>query len=259
MKNSENINEVAAALAKAQAVFTNPPRNREVRVKTRTGDTYTFSYATLDEIVNMIRKPLADNGLALVHSLEQDEKGPICETRLIHASGQWLSTWVPLVVEEGANAQAWGSAITYARRYGLTCLLSVAADEDDDSNAACGNTATAAPRSTKPAPKQAAPKPADNEVQSGVMVKTIEACESMKSLVETLDALPGIFGETIPEKVKAAGRHQCEALALLTAAKGKELAKLGMFVAKTRFLTDDARARVLDEINAKKDSIAMAQ
>ena len=90
MNQSEQINEIAAALAKSQGAFINPPRNREVKVKTKAGDTYTFTYATLDVIMDMIRGPLASNGLALVHLLESDDQGPICETRLLHVSGQWL-------------------------------------------------------------------------------------------------------------------------------------------------------------------------
>jgi hypothetical protein len=256
VNHSEQLNEIALALSKAQGMFINPPKNRDVTVAMKTGGTYKFSYATLDSIMDSIRKPLSDNGLALVHALTSDEQGPVCETRLIHASGQWISCWVPIIVAEGANAQGWGSAITYARRYGLCSLLAIAADEDDDSNAACGNTATAAPR--KATPTKPAPKPSDPAVQAQVMIKTIQNCENVKSLVETLDALPGIFGDTIPDAVKDAGRQQCEALAMLAAAKGTELAKLTLWVSKTRYMTEEAKARVLEEIATKKDSVAMA-
>lgn len=162
MKSSETINELAAALSKAQAGFTSPSRNREVSVKLKDGKgEYKFKYATLDTIMDMIRKPLADNGLSIVHALDNDSEGTICETRLIHSSGQWCSTWVPVIVGESANAQGWGSAITYAKRYGVTTLLGIAADEDDDGNAACGNHATATERPKRGTPPKAPepPKP----------------------------------------------------------------------------------------------------
>ena len=157
MNQSEQINELAAALAKAQGAFCNPPRNREVKVRTKLGDTYSFTYATLDAIMDMVRGPLAANGLCLLHSLNTDNEGTVCETRLLHASGQWIATWFPVLVAAEANAQVWGAAITYARRYGLCALLSIAADEDDDGNAACGNHATKAERAQKPAKSNALP------------------------------------------------------------------------------------------------------
>jgi hypothetical protein len=149
MNSSEQIDKIAEALAKAQGAFTNPPRTREVMVTMRAGGTFTFCYATLDGVMEMIRKPLADNGLSVVQSLGTDEQGPICETRLIHSSGQWMTTWIPVIVDENANAQGWGSAITYARRYGVCTLLAIAADEDDDANAASGHEATKADRSPR--------------------------------------------------------------------------------------------------------------
>ena len=156
MKTSESINDIAAALAKAQGQFVNPSRNRDVEVSMKTGGKYSFSYATLDGILDMCRKPLSDNGLGIVHALSTDEQGPICETRLLHASGQWIETAVPIIVADNANAQAWGGAITYARRYGICALLSIAADEDDDANQAVGN--TTAPRTGRQSAKSK-PKP----------------------------------------------------------------------------------------------------
>jgi hypothetical protein len=149
MNTSENIAELATALTKAQGSFTNPSRTREVEVTTLKGIKYKFKYATLDGIMDMLRKPLADNGLSLVHSLLVDTEGTVCETRLIHASGQWIATWVPVLVSADANAQGWGGALTYARRYGISTLLAVASEEDDDANAACGNEAKPAARAAR--------------------------------------------------------------------------------------------------------------
>lgn len=146
MNQSPEINELAAALAKAQGAFTNPARNREVEVTMKAGGKYKFAYATLSGIMDMIRKPMADNGLYIGHSLGEDDKGAICETRVIHNSGQWISCWVPVIVAPEANAQGWGAAITYAKRYGICTLLAVTADEDDDGNAGCANEAVGADR-----------------------------------------------------------------------------------------------------------------
>lgn len=139
MNRSDNINDLAAALAKAQGAFKNPSRNREVTVRMKAekgGGSYKFSYATFDEIINCVRKPLADNGL----SFSQGLNGQAVVTMLMHASGQWLSTELPVKIGGGDNAaQAMGSGITYAKRYALTAMLGIASEEDDDGNAADGH------------------------------------------------------------------------------------------------------------------------
>jgi hypothetical protein len=137
MSDTESL---AAALASAQGLFVNPERNRTVQVTTKTGGKYTFKYATLDTVMDVIRAPLASNGLAISHAISREENGGwSCITRLLHSSGQTIECPVPIIVEPNANAQGWGSAITYAKRYGICALLAIAADEDDDGNAACGN------------------------------------------------------------------------------------------------------------------------
>ncbi|WP_252341658.1 ERF family protein, partial [Escherichia coli] len=56
---------------------------------------------------------------------------------LIHQSGDWIAATYPLVVtSKDETAQGYGSAVTYARRYGLSALMGVIADTDDDGNAA---------------------------------------------------------------------------------------------------------------------------
>ena len=154
MHSSKQISEIAAALSAAQGKFTNPARNREVTVTTKAGATYKFTYTTLAAIADMVRGPLAANGLAICHSLGTDEQGPSCSTRLLHVSGQWIETWIPVIVAQEANAQGWGSAITYARRYGLCTLLAIIADEDDDANAACANAAQGSNRAAPPRKSQ---------------------------------------------------------------------------------------------------------
>lgn len=139
MNQSENIAELAAALAKAQGAMTNPPKNREVKVKSEKGE-YKFSYATLDAVMDVIRKPLADNGLSFAQSLYTNSDGKLrLVTLLSHSSGQWLKAETP-VLFGGSKMQELGSAQTYARRYAITSLLGIAADEDDDANGADGNT-----------------------------------------------------------------------------------------------------------------------
>jgi hypothetical protein len=132
---------LAAALAKAQGAFPAISRDKEVTVQTKTSGSYKFKYAPLDSILNAVRAPLADNGLALTQLLD----GADLVTMLLHKDGASLSGRLPLPHIDG-NVQALGSAITYLRRYSIQAILGIAAEEDDDGNGAAGNRATFRPR-----------------------------------------------------------------------------------------------------------------
>lgn len=143
---------LAAALARAQAAFPAISREKEVTVPTKTGGSYKFKYAPLDAILAAVRGPLAANGLAIVQLLDED----VLVTSLLHADGAVLSGRTPIPQTEGI--QAYGSAITYLRRYALQAILGIAAEEDDDGNRAAGQGASVRPaRSPRPAPRDAAP------------------------------------------------------------------------------------------------------
>lgn len=129
--------ELAAALAKAQAAFPAITRSRTVRVKTKVGGEYVFKYAPLDKIFDAVRKPLADNGLAITQLIDGQE----LVTMLLHSAGATISGRAPL--PNSGTIQEFGSAITYLRRYALQAILGIASEEDDDGNAASGNRATA--------------------------------------------------------------------------------------------------------------------
>ena len=136
---SAEIGEIAAALAKAQGELKNPDRNRTVTVRMKSGGTYDFRYATLDNILAAVRPPLSKNGLAVTQILHS-MNGKLClTTMLMHASGQWLKSFVPILTSE-PGPQALGAATTYAKRYALAGICGCAADEDDDGNSAEGNT-----------------------------------------------------------------------------------------------------------------------
>jgi hypothetical protein len=157
MNSTEKIASIAEALAAAQAEIQNPHKNREVTVRPREGAPYSFSYATLDGILDGVRPILAKHGIAIVQTmvLIGDNKTPAMRTTLLHKSGESIGTDVPMTIERNGN-QALGSAMTYARRYGLIGLLAIAADEDDDGNSADGNSVEAR-RERGPAPARQSP------------------------------------------------------------------------------------------------------
>jgi hypothetical protein len=131
--------EIQAALAKAQGEFEPIKRDKTVSVTMKSGGKYTFSYAPLESILHAVMPALSANGLSLTQAIYANGKEYV-ETTLRHASGEVLSNRIPIFVRDD-GPQAYGSALTYARRYGVTLLLCVSADDDDDGNAAEGNQA----------------------------------------------------------------------------------------------------------------------
>jgi hypothetical protein len=154
MNSTEKIASIAEALAAAQAEIQNPHKNREVTVRPREGAPYSFSYATLDSILDGVRPILARHGLAIVQTmvLLGENRTPAVRTTILHKTGESISTDIPMTIDRPGN-QALGSALTYARRYGLIGLLAIAADEDDDGNSADGN-AVEASKARQPAARQ---------------------------------------------------------------------------------------------------------
>lgn len=128
MKTSEQINELAAALAKAQGAM-------QAASKDSTNPHFKSKYADLASVWEVCRKPLTDNGLSVAQLPEATEHGLVIATRLMHASGQWMQA--DLLLNPTKNdPQGVGSAITYGRRYGLCAMVGIVADEDDDGNGA---------------------------------------------------------------------------------------------------------------------------
>lgn len=128
---SEQINELAAALAKAQGMFKPVVKDKTARVRMKSGGEYSYSYADLASVMDAIRGPLAANGLACAQAITMhSEGGMYLDTRILHSSGQWIGSTYPL--PSGGAAQEMGSAQTYARRYSLCALVGIVAEDDDD-------------------------------------------------------------------------------------------------------------------------------
>lgn len=123
-----------AALAKAQGEFKPIEKNRTVQIATRTGGSYTFRYADLEEILSKTRPALAANGLAMIQTIEHGQQGPVLSCKLMHAAGGVVTSevMIPSARDMAGDPKAFGAAITYYRRYMVTAMLGVAADDDLD-------------------------------------------------------------------------------------------------------------------------------
>lgn len=131
---SEPINELATALAKAQAEINNPKFDS-------TNPHYKNKFASLAAVRNAIVPAFAKHGLSLLQELATTPEHCIsCLTIILHSSGQSMRLGPLVMPASKADAQGYGSAATYARRYSLLAAAGVVGEEDDDANAAVAKT-----------------------------------------------------------------------------------------------------------------------
>lgn len=122
--------EAIKALLKAQSEMGSA-------VKSSKNPHFKSKYADLEAVVNATMGAFHANGFAVLQRNDKDAEGHFVETKLLHSSGDTFDSKVYLVLGKN-DMQGLGSAITYARRYGLLGLAGIA-PEDDDGNAAVAN------------------------------------------------------------------------------------------------------------------------
>lgn len=120
--------EIAAALVKAQKAF-------GPALKSATNPHFRSKYADLSACVEAVIDALNGAGIALVQHSHECDDGVVVETVFIHESGESYSAGKLHVPAAKRDAQGYGSALTYARRYSLMAACGIA-PEDDDGNAA---------------------------------------------------------------------------------------------------------------------------
>jgi len=128
MNQSEHINDLAAALAKAQGEFT-------PALKDSSNPFFKSKYANLCSIVKSCQEPLSKHGLCYTQVTTKLDGEWVLVTKLMHTSDQWVQSITPIITAK-PDIQSFGSACTYARRYALAAIAGVTTDEDDDGEAA---------------------------------------------------------------------------------------------------------------------------
>ena len=204
MQTSESVTEIAAALAAFNSSVANPVADQLARVKSnRTGSEYTYPYADLGGITDVVRPALAAAGLSVFQEVVWDQARAWvgAETWIWHRSGEWLrfsAVWVP-VPDEG-SAQDIGKAISYSRRYSYLTSLGLAAREDSDGPAAgAGSGAQSVARrrrSPRPAPA-AEPQTISREQFEGAMRRARAKGRTVGDLAEL--AIAKGFSEPLPK------------------------------------------------------------
>lgn len=162
MNKSESIGKIAGALLKAQ-------RAMGGATKGAANPFFKSRYADYGAVLEACKDPLNDNGIVILqpHDLVEVNGKSYVETVLLHESGEFIASRTEVVCAKSNDPQALGSAITYARRFGLESLVALPR-EDDDGNAASGK--TVATQVTKPTAVKLVetPKPSKDDVAKSV-------------------------------------------------------------------------------------------
>lgn len=117
---SDSIANICSALLKAQQAIGSAKKESE-------NPFYHSKYADLGSVMEACKKALNDNGICVL----QPVMGRTVQTVLLHESGEWIQSETPIVCAVENDPQKLGSAISYARRYGLQSMVFIPAEDDD--------------------------------------------------------------------------------------------------------------------------------
>lgn len=121
MKTSEKITSVMTALLKFQGQVSKIKKDAK-------NPHFKSNYASLSKILEETNPVLTECGLVLTQHFDVD----VLTTMLCHAeTGEFMQSDYPIMVKDVSNPQQLGSAISYARRYGIQSILNLTASDDD--------------------------------------------------------------------------------------------------------------------------------
>lgn len=147
-ERSDQIAELIKALVATQATM-------GAAAKDAKNPHFGSKYADLAACFDACKKALTDNGLAILQPATTDGPKVTVTTILAHTSGQWISCDLAMSSEK-STPQALGGCLTYARRYGLSSLIGLAADDDDGNEASGRDKGIQEPRGTRKAAQEVA-------------------------------------------------------------------------------------------------------
>ena len=128
MVRSDSIIKIMPDLIKAQAEMSKP-------VKGSDNPFFKSKYADLSTILEACQPALNAHNIAILQPVSTKEGRDVVETLLIHSSGEFIGSEVEIKASKVNDSQAFGSAVSYARRYALQSLLGLAAIDDDGNKA----------------------------------------------------------------------------------------------------------------------------
>ena len=127
---------LAEALCAAQSQMKNPKKDKTAKVRTRTGGEYTYSYTTLDDVLDVVRPALNENGLFLSQRSESAGDGMLLRTCVMY--GDTVHELDVTPYQYDTDPQEFGKRETYARRYSILKAFALAGVEDTDGDTGAG-------------------------------------------------------------------------------------------------------------------------
>jgi ERF superfamily len=136
-RSSDTVAAIATALAKAQTELSNPEKSMvgQIYHHSRTDNPQTFRYASLSSGLDIVRKTLGSQQIAVAQTTDIDRVNGMVNltTTLMHTSGEWISSdWPVCQLSETSAPRRMGAALTYARRYALFTMVGIAGEDDLD-------------------------------------------------------------------------------------------------------------------------------
>jgi hypothetical protein len=198
MNHSESIKELAGALAKAQGAM-GAAKMDSINPFLKN------KYADLGSVIQAAKKPLSDNGLSYTQHPAVTDSHVTVTTILMHLSGEWIESEISLPLDGGKGlslAQSMGAIITYLRRYTLSAILGIYADEDMDGN--------------KPAPKaqaQTVVTPQEKKIIDELYPEEHDDHAGPTMTLETAQAVTGSDGVKYGDRTVEQISHAINAIA----------------------------------------------
>jgi hypothetical protein len=181
MSIEENITpELIAALSKAQAKFA-------PALKDAANPFFKSKYAPLDAVWNACKDALAENQLFVSQPTYMVEDKTMLRTRVYHSSGGFIGSEIEVVVAKKNDPQAFGSALTYFRRYELSAVLGIVTDDDDAESAMSRDPAQSAAKPAKIAPQPKAMQPEQRAEILDLLKNPAQTQETVTKVTGNLD------------------------------------------------------------------------
>lgn len=189
---------LAAAMALAFAEI-------EGATKDKVNPHFKSKYADLGSVMDAIKPALVKHGLFFIQRSEPSEDGVIVATVLRHCGGEEMDLGKLYVPANKRDAQGFGSALTYARRYALMTAFGVPMEDDDGnaaSRAANDRPANGKARSDAPFPQGPAKNKTELKALGRDLWRDVEACEDrgqLDALIASHTALIRQMNEVLPD------------------------------------------------------------
>ena len=196
MRTSESVAKIAPALLAAQKAIT-------FAAKDSLNPHFKSKYADLPCVIDAVKPALNEAGIVFIQSASPSEPGYLAmTTRLMHQSGEWIEDTATLPLPK-ADPQGYGSASTYARRYGLAAICGLYQDDDD------GN---AAQKPAAQAPTQVQPMTLNDEQIASIEALASEVNVPLKKIldkagVSALNEIPRLAYQSIISKLEASRKQ----------------------------------------------------